>query len=49
MIDAIVSCDSGTIATWLARHIPYKQGQMHSLSGNLLQWLQDCPIRLQPK
>lgn len=32
---AIVSCDSGTIATWWARHIPAKRGQMHSLSGNL--------------
>jgi pyruvate dehydrogenase (quinone)/pyruvate oxidase len=25
--DAIVSCDSGTIATWWARHIPVKAGQ----------------------
>jgi pyruvate dehydrogenase (quinone)/pyruvate oxidase len=33
--DAIVSCDSGTITTWWARHIPVKQGQMHSVSGNL--------------
>lgn len=33
--DAIVCCDSGTIATWWARHIPVKRGQMHSLSGNL--------------
>ena len=33
--DAIVSCDSGTIATWWARHIPVKRGQMHSLSGTL--------------
>lgn len=32
---AIVSCDSGTIATWWARHIPVKRGQMHSLSGTL--------------
>ena len=31
---AIVSCDSGTIATWFARHIPAKRGQMYSLSGN---------------
>ena len=28
--DAIVSCDSGTITTWWARHIPAKRGQMHS-------------------
>jgi pyruvate dehydrogenase (quinone)/pyruvate oxidase len=33
--DAIVSCDSGTIATWWARHIPVQKGQMHSVSGNL--------------
>jgi len=32
---AIVSADSGTVATWWARHIPVKRGQMHSLSGNL--------------
>lgn len=33
--NAIVNCDSGTIATWWARHIPAKRGQMHTLSGNL--------------
>jgi len=33
--DAIVSCDSGTITSWWARHIPVKRGQMHSVSGNL--------------
>ncbi len=33
--NAIVSCDSGTIATWWARHIPVKRGQMHSISGTL--------------
>ncbi len=33
--NAIVCCDSGTIATWWARHIPAKRGQMHSISGNL--------------
>jgi pyruvate dehydrogenase (quinone) len=33
--DAIVSCDSGTIATWWAREIPVKRGQMHSISGTL--------------
>jgi len=31
--DAIVSCDSGTIATWWARQVPVKRGQMHTLSG----------------
>jgi pyruvate dehydrogenase (quinone) len=33
--DAIVNCDSGTIATWWARHIPARRGQMHTVSGNL--------------
>ncbi|HLE00458.1 MAG TPA: thiamine pyrophosphate-dependent enzyme [Bdellovibrionota bacterium] len=33
--DAIISCDSGTVATWFARQIPVRRGQMHSLSGNL--------------
>jgi len=33
--DAVVSCDSGTITTWWARHIPARRGQMHSVSGNL--------------
>jgi pyruvate dehydrogenase (quinone) len=33
--DAIVSCDSGTITTWWARHISARAGQMYSLSGNL--------------
>jgi pyruvate dehydrogenase (quinone)/pyruvate oxidase len=33
--DAIVAADSGTVATWFARHIPVRRGQMHSLSGSL--------------
>lgn len=33
--DAVVACDSGTITTWWARHIPARRGQMHSVSGNL--------------
>src|SRR2546426_7012259 len=33
--DAIVACDSGTITTWWARHIPARRGQMHSVAGNL--------------
>ncbi|MGE5506445.1 MAG: thiamine pyrophosphate-dependent enzyme [Actinomycetota bacterium] len=33
--DAIFTCDSGTIATWYARQIPYRRGQMCTLSGNL--------------
>lgn len=33
--NAIVNCDSGTISTWWARHIPAKRGQKHTVSGNL--------------
>ncbi len=44
--DAILSCDSGTIATWWARHIPYKAGQMHSLSGNLATMAPGLPYTL---
>ena len=33
--NAIVTTDSGTITTWWARHIPAKEGQMFSCSGNL--------------
>jgi pyruvate dehydrogenase (quinone)/pyruvate oxidase len=33
--DAIVCCDSGTIATWWMRQIKAKRGQMHSVSGTL--------------
>ncbi len=44
--DAIVSCDSGTIATWWARHIPVKRGQMHSVSGNLASMANGLPYTL---
>lgn len=33
--DAIISCDSGTITTWFARHIHARRGQKYSLSGTL--------------
>jgi pyruvate dehydrogenase (quinone)/pyruvate oxidase len=33
--DAIIASDSGTIATWWARHIPAQRGQQYSLSGTL--------------
>ncbi len=33
--DAIVSCDSGTITTWWARHITARRGQLYSCSGTL--------------
>jgi pyruvate dehydrogenase (quinone) len=44
--DAIVSCDSGTIATWWARHIPARGGQMHSLSGNLATMANGFPYAI---
>lgn len=44
--DAIVSCDSGTITTWWARHIPVKRGQMHSVSGNLASMANGLPYTL---
>jgi len=44
--DAIVSCDSGTIATWWARHIQAKRGQMHTLSGNLATMAPGLPYTI---
>jgi len=44
--DAIVSCDSGTIATWWARHVPAKRGQMHTLSGNLATMAPGLPYAI---
>jgi pyruvate dehydrogenase (quinone) len=44
--DAIISSDSGTIATWFARHIPVKHGQMHSLSGTLATMANGLPYTI---
>jgi pyruvate dehydrogenase (quinone) len=44
--DAIVSCDSGTIASWWARHVPVKRGQMHSLSGTLASMANGLPYTI---
>jgi pyruvate dehydrogenase (quinone)/pyruvate oxidase len=44
--DAIVSCDSGTIATWWARQILARRGQMHTLSGNLATMAPGLPYTL---
>ncbi|QCO18752.1 pyruvate oxidase (plasmid) [Azospirillum brasilense] len=43
---AIVACDSGTIATWWARQIPARCGQMHSLSGNLATMAPGVPYAI---
>src|SRR5436853_7835669 len=44
--DAIVTCDSGTIATWWARHLPVKRGQKHPLSGNLATMAPGLPYAI---
>ena len=44
--DAIISCDSGTITTWWARHVPCKRGQMYSLSGTLATMAPGLPYTI---
>jgi pyruvate dehydrogenase (quinone) len=44
--DAIVCSDSGTIATWFARQIKVKRGQMHSLSGTLASMANGLPYAI---
>lgn len=44
--DAIVCCDSGTAATWFARHIPARRGQMFSLSGMLATMANGLPYAI---
>jgi pyruvate dehydrogenase (quinone)/pyruvate oxidase len=44
--DAIVSSDSGTIATWWARQIKAKRGQMYSLSGTLASMANGLPYTI---
>ena len=44
--DAIVSCDSGTVATWFARQIKARKGQMFSLSGTLASMANGLPYTI---
>ncbi|MDP0499912.1 MAG: thiamine pyrophosphate-binding protein [Verrucomicrobiota bacterium JB022] len=44
--DAIITSDSGTIATWFARQIPAKGNQMFSLSGNLATMANGLPYTI---
>ncbi|MBA4147077.1 MAG: pyruvate oxidase [Verrucomicrobia bacterium] len=44
--NAIVSCDSGTIATWFARQMKVKAGQMYSLSGTLATMANGLPYTI---
>ena len=44
--DAIVSADSGMIATWFARQIPARRGQKFSLSGTLASMANGLPYTI---
>ena len=44
--NAIVSCDSGTIATWWARQIKARRGQKYSLSGTLATMANGLPYTI---
>jgi pyruvate dehydrogenase (quinone)/pyruvate oxidase len=44
--DAIVTCDSGTIATWAARYLHLRAGQQFSLSGNLATMANGFPYAI---
>ncbi|HEY1283858.1 MAG TPA: thiamine pyrophosphate-dependent enzyme [Steroidobacteraceae bacterium] len=44
--DAIFTADSGTAATWYARHIPVRRGQMCTLSGNLATMANGFPYAI---
>jgi pyruvate dehydrogenase (quinone) len=44
--DAIVSTDSGTITTWVARHLDCRRRQMFSCSGNLATMAPGLPYTI---
>ena len=44
--DAIVCCDSGTVATWFARHLRARGTQMYSLSGTLASMANGLPYAI---
>jgi pyruvate dehydrogenase (quinone)/pyruvate oxidase len=44
--DAIVSTDSGTITTWIARHLILRRGQQFSCSGNLASMAPGLPYAI---
>jgi len=44
--DAIVSTDSGTITTWVARYVHMKRGQLFSCSGNLASMAPALPYAI---
>lgn len=47
--DAIISTDSGTITTWIARQFRMKRGQQFSLSGNLATMAPGLPYAIAAK
>lgn len=47
--DAIISTDSGTITTWIARHHRIKKDQMFSCSGNLATMAPALPYAIAAK
>ena len=44
--DAIISTDSGTITTWIARHLVLRRGQQFSCSGNLATMAPGLPYAI---
>src|SRR5207302_1490592 len=44
--DAIISTDSGTITTWVARHINMRRNQLFSCSGNLATMAPGLPYAI---
>ena len=44
--DAIITSDSGTITTWVARHVEIRGGQLFSLSGNLATMAPGLPYAI---
>ncbi len=46
---AIISTDSGTVATWIARDLKIRRGQMFSLSGNLATMACGLPYAIAAK
>jgi pyruvate dehydrogenase (quinone) len=44
--DAIVTSDSGTVASWFAQYVPARRGQMFSLSGTLASMANGLPYAI---
>src|SRR5207244_2929621 len=44
--DAIISTDSGTVTTWVARYVDIRRGQLFSCSGNLATMAPGLPYAI---